>query len=389
MAGDHHPRCKQPNWLSQWAITPYSRPSKLRFMIGFFPNKEHKPEVYYDEQKVFLPFPPTNTEWASPVFDISTRFYSDHSVMFSTVGYTRVRIILVAETSLLTYKIVAKLQTSPDQTLMMFNKFQAWNHDSGPPMDMAFNTVLALCLPEGATHIKIRLFGSSEEAIYKVPYESLRFNIPDELTERATTKIPFDAPMYNYPNPTVPKKKGVKNLFNEARSKLKEHMTPYEWADYKKHVRRARRIANKPNKPLCKWEFESEASSNSSDSDWSEETDEGISHDRKGHKDKSKQPKRGKSQGTSRDKPPKVKKLSPIDREEMAEYLEATLPMVLQKVNERLIAKAERARLQQKEMVVRPDNHILSILNYFFFPLSLAVSISKFILLFPNPSKQT
>lgn len=207
MMGDHHPRCKQPHWLSQWAITPYSRPNKLRFMIGFCPNKEHKRKVYFDEQKIFLPFPPANTEWASPVFDINTRFYSDHSVMFSTVGYTRVRIILVEETSLLAYKIVAKLQTSPDQTLMMFNKFQSWNHDSGPPMDLAFNTVLALCLPEGATHIKIKVFGNNDEAIYKVPYESLRFNIPDGLTERAITKIPFDGPMYNYPNPTVPKKR--------------------------------------------------------------------------------------------------------------------------------------------------------------------------------------
>lgn len=157
----------------------------------------------------------------------------------------------------------------------------------------------------------------------------------------------------------------MKKLFSEARSKLKEQMKPCEWADYKKHVKRARRIANKPNQSLCKWEFESDASSNSSDSDWSEGKDEHVSNDRKSHKDESKQPKREKSQHTSRDTPPKVKKLSPIDREEMAEYLEATLPIVLQKVNERLIAKAERALLQRKEMVVRSNKHILSILNYF------------------------
>lgn len=269
MRGDHASRCKQPHWLSQWAMNPYARPLKTRFKIKFHSGCDELPGIYSDIDKKFHPFPAQDA-WASPVFDIRSVFTTGSAVKFETTGYVRIRLVLVEKRVDGSHRIVAKFQTSNDQTVMMFKMDKVWRSDTGPPLDMAFNTVMAICLPLEATFIKVRVYGHNEKLAVVVPFKpAVGFQIPPELTEDAESKISFDAPMYNYPTPGVPKKKELRALYDEVRESWKEQVTPEEWQDYKKHIRRARRIATQPNLPLCKFDHEHAQVSNSSDSEWS------------------------------------------------------------------------------------------------------------------------
>lgn len=202
---------------------------------------------------------PVGSSWQSAPFATNITFSTSSMFRFYSTQFAKCRMLIAIKEPDGRYIIRAKLQTSNDRTLIMRRCRHAWNPSQGPSHNVAYNTIAIFVIRQQPHELRIVIDSAGDvHDEYTVDFVGSRvpqlnqYEIPPELTGERPVDRPYGAELSATHSGSV----------NAAWLKRTNRRVTQEWAeqgeqdpildpirreDYRKHCRRARRIAKYPN----------------------------------------------------------------------------------------------------------------------------------------------